>query len=198
MSAPSVSESTRQHFEQTRLRRAVTALQVLVAVLSVAVAGLVIGLTQVEARLRENASEIHGLRESIQKALGDFEPKVDTVIRKLDEAGAKADGVNKSLGDATGFDQRVDQAIGRASDEIPRSFERFFKAQGARLIAEQVSTPEVQDAGRKQATESLKQALDDPGVEQKAEQKMTAVLNKSFDNLAGGAKKKQQPTPTSQ
>ncbi|MCK6530849.1 hypothetical protein L6R50_25920 [Myxococcota bacterium] len=182
MAHSAVNEATRQNFEQARLKRAVAILQVLVGVLAVAVGGLVFGLTQIEARLRENASEVHGLRESIQKALGDFEPKIDTVIAKLDVASGKADQLDASLGDASEFDARVDKAIQRANEEIPRSFEKFFEKEGGRLVAGAVARNEVQEAGRKQAAESMKRAMDDPSVEQKAEDKASKVLTRALDN----------------
>ena len=181
MGGPAVQDATRQHFEQARLRRAITVLQALVGVLAVAVAGLVVGLTQVEGRLRDNASEIHSLRQSIQKGLGDFEPKVDKVIQKLDLASGKADKLDASLSDATGFDSRVDSAIGRANEEVPRSIERFFQDRGARVIAEAVAKPEVESAAHRQASSAIQAALDDAAVRKKFQDLANQVMTNAVD-----------------
>ncbi len=191
MSTGTVSDAHRQHYEQARLRRAITLLQVLVGVLGLVVAGLVFSLTQVEDRLLENASELHLLRESIQKGLGDFEPKVDQVIKKLDVASGKADTLDRSLGNAEGFDARVDSAIGRANAEIPRSIERFFQEKGATVIANAIQQKPVQDAANAKATDALKHALDDPSVGRKAEDVASKALDSAFNNL--GKKKSTSP-----
>lgn len=181
--------------EQARLRGALRLLLVLVVLLIAICMTQAVGMWRLSTQVLDTTAEVNGLRDSIQALFGDNLPMVKELQASLTAANDEAAKINESMSNSGDFTAQMDEAISRANDEIPRTFESFFKKQGPVLIQEAIEAPEVTEAGREQTKTFLLQALDDPAIETKMKDKMATALEdvlrgstRSDSGASGGGK----------
>jgi len=179
-------ELARAQTEQARLRGSIRLLQALVVLLLVICGALAVGSYRLNAQVLATTSEVNGLRGSIQELFSDNLPVVRELQATLADANSEATRINESMADGGRFTAQVDEAIARANEEMPKTFETFFKRHGPALLTEAIGSPEVTEAGREQTTKMLKQALDDPSIEQKMKEKMASALEDALRGMTLG------------
>lgn len=188
-------ELARSQAEQARLSGALRLLLILVVVLLAVCVTQAVGMWRLSAQVLDTTAEVNGLRDSIQALFGDNLPMVKELQESLTAANDEASKINASMATSGEFTAQVDEAISRANDEMPRTFETFFKKRGPLLIQEAIEAPEVTEAGREQTKTFLLEALDDPAIETKMKDKMATALEdvlrgstRSGSGASGGGK----------
>ncbi len=188
-------ELARAQAEQARLRGALRLLLILVVLLIAICATQAVGMWRLGTQVLDTTAEVNGLRDSIQALFGDNLPMVQELQTSLTAANDEAAKINESMSNSGDFTAQMDDAITRANDQIPRTFETFFKKQGPALIQEAIEAPEVTEAGREQTKTFLLEALDDPAIETKMKDKMATALEdvlrgstRSDSGASGGGK----------
>ena len=180
-------ELARSQVDQVKLRSSVVVLQAMVGVLLLVCLVLAVGMWRLSSQVLSTTAEVNGLRSTIQDMFSENLPAVAELQEALGKANAEAAKVNASMADSDQFGVRVDEAIARANDEMPRTMERFFKDRGPELIAEAVASPEVTEAGKEQSTKAMLQALDDPAIENKMNEKIAAGLEEALKGMTLGS-----------
>jgi len=180
-------ELARSQVEQVKLRSSVIILQAMVGVLLLVCLVLAVGMWRLSSQVLSTTAEVNGLRSTIQDMFSENLPAVAELQEALAQANAEAVKVNASMADSDQFGARVDEAIARANDEMPRTMERFFKDRGPELIAEAVASPEVTEAGKEQSTKAMLQALDEPAIENKMNEKIAAGLEEALKGMTLGS-----------
>lgn len=185
-------ELARAQTAQAKLRGSIRLLQALVVLLLVVCVALAYGMTRLNGQVLDTTAEVNGLRGSIQELFSDNLPAVRELQGALEAANDEATRINTSMSEGGRFTQQVDEAIARANDEMPKTFETFFAQRGPELLKEAIESDEVTDAGREQTKKFLLQALDDPSIEQKMKDKMGVALEDALRGMtlgtSGGAK----------
>jgi len=148
---------------------------------------LAVGMWRLSSQVLSTTAEVNGLRATIQDMFSENLPAVRDLQEALADANAEAAKVNASMADTDDFGARVDEAIAKANEEMPKTMEQFFKERGPELISEAVASPEVTEAGRKQSTEAMLQALDDPAIENKMNEKIAAGLEDALKGMTLGS-----------
>lgn len=180
-------ELARSQVEQVRLRSSVLILQAMVGVLLLVCLVLAVGMWRLSGQVLSTTAEVNGLRSTIQDMFSENLPAVEELQEALGKANAEAVKVNASMADSDQFGARVDEAIARANDEMPKTMERFFEDRGPELIAEAVASPEVTEAGKEQSTKAMLQALDDPAIENKMNEKIANGLEEALKGMTLGS-----------
>ncbi len=195
------STITREHFhrelarsqvEQEKLRGSVRLLQGMVAVLLVICGVLAVGMWRLSSQVLSTTAEVNGLRGTIQDMFSENLPAVRELQEALGEANAEAAKVQESMAGSDQFGARVDEAIAKANEELPRTMERFFQERGPELISEAVASDEVAAAGKEQSTKAMLQALDDPAIEQKMNEKIASGLEDALKGMTLGSSSKKE------
>ncbi len=183
-------ELARARAEQLRLQSSVRMLQIMVAAMMVLSLVLVVGIYQLNSQVLDTTAEVNGLRATIQDMFSENLPMVRELQETLVQANTQADEINTSMANGGQFTQQVDDAISRANDEMPQTFEKFFKQAGPDLIAEALEDPKVTEAGAEQTKQFMLKALDDPSIENKMKDKMGSALDDALRGmtLGGGSK----------
>ena len=179
-------ELARAQTEQARLHGSIRLLQALVVLLLVICGALAVGSYRLNHQVLATTSEVNGLRGSIQELFSDNLPAVRELQAALSDANSEASRINESMADGGRFTSQVDEAIARANEEMPKTFETFFKQHGPALLTEAIESPEVTAAGREQTQKMLLQALDDPSIEQKMKEKMASALEDALRGMTLG------------
>jgi cell division protein FtsL len=180
-------ELARSQVEQVRLHSSVRILQAMVGVLLVVCLVLAVGMWRLSSQVLSTTGEVNGLRSTIQDMFSDNLPAVTELQETLAKANAEAVKVNASMADTDQFGERVDEAIAKANEEMPKTMERFFQDRGPELIAEAVASPEVTEAGKEQSTKAMLQALDEPAIENKMNEKIAAGLEEALKGMTLGS-----------